>query len=96
MLLNLETQRKSPRLSAYKGETPRRITYPQTGSRAAYYVSTPYGPNSTSTQISLLHEDVTPSVCDESQWDGTCVNSFNVLDWNEKERDLFVVVFFKS
>lgn len=96
MLLNLETQRKSLRLSAYKGETPRRITYPQTERRAAYYVSTPSGPNSTSTQISLLYEDVTPSVCDESQWDGTCVNSFNVLDWNEKERDLFVVVFFKS
>lgn len=64
MLLNLETQRKSPRLSAYKGETPRRITNPQTGSRAAYYVSTSSGPNSTSTQISLLYEDVTPSVCE--------------------------------
>lgn len=86
-LLNLETQRKSPRLSAYKGETPRRITHPQTESRAACYVSTPSAPNSTSTQRSLLYEDVTPSVCDESQWDGTFVNSFNVLDWNERERD---------
>lgn len=84
MLAILETPRRSPLLSAYKGENPRRMTYPQTESRAAYCESTP---NSTSTQRSLLYEDETPSVCNESQWDGTFVNSFNVLDWNERERD---------
>lgn len=63
LLINLETPRRSPRLSASKGETPRRLTNPQTESRAACYVSTPSARNSAGTQRHTDGGPKTPKKC---------------------------------